>query len=199
MWNTVWESCRRLFVMVFFKCCIDSINAINKMTINYMHKTLINCHFDECRQCESATDNVYFSQKTALINLISFHCARVCSVSFFHWSRSNYNKFLSLFFGTMMVLQTNFVRILCSSSLFFKLHFIFIFILVDDDYMKSEWMCSRARFYCIHCLTVQRAHVIFFILQTKTNPHRYQYIQKNDCCIGFNNIYTYDNDWFALN
>lgn len=68
-------------------------------------------------------------------------------------------RFLSLLLLMVAMLQTNFVHIpfaLCAILLL-----LFPFFCNFVDYIKSERVCQRARFYHIHCLAVQRAHVIF--------------------------------------
>lgn len=87
--NIVWESCHRLFVMVsLFLRCIDSINAINKMTINYMHKTLINCNFNECL-------SIWFPSIVSL-SLTHSVCLSVFSI-FFLRAQCYYIKFCHYF------------------------------------------------------------------------------------------------------
>lgn len=154
-----------LFVMVFF--CIGSINAINKMTINYMHKTLINTISMNVTNAngyrlQSMDLYIYFIMlylylKT-LINLISFRCL------FFRCNYNNFCPFLLLM--VTMILQTNLLYILFVYIAF--LHYdsdstIYILFFILVDYIKSEWVCQRARFYYIHCLVSQRAHVIFIL------------------------------------
>lgn len=100
------------------------------------------------------------------------------------------------------------------STLFY--HYYFFRCCIFVDYIKSKWVCHRARFYYIHCLTVQRAHVIFififfffisdddvyFILCRKMKQHN-----KREPNIPINIskwfysicwVFIYDNDWFAL-
>lgn len=192
-----WNKCK-LFVnravgaicnSLFF--CIDSINGINKMTINYMDKTLINTFFRGMWQTQMATDLyvvVYIFKNPYQFDFLSllFLC--------------NYNKFCHCCCWWWWCYITN--KFFCTFSLFIYsfLHyalFYYFFFYFSWFCIKSEWVCQRARFYYIHCLATQRAHVIFilsmmmttFISQIKMKKQKkivqYFYQYPNDSYVGF--------------
>lgn len=143
--QTVWESCYRAVCndQSFFRA--DSINAINKMAINYMHKTLINAHF---RLTQMATDYSVCAHSCTHAHLKPF----INSISSSHCLFSvQSQRFLSLFLLMVEMFQTNFVHILflqnsfctmCPSTTIISFFLFGIFV----DYIKSEWVCQRARF-----------------------------------------------------